>query len=1151
MTQHIEKGTNYAYTVERMKEINFRSLRSVSVEFTKRLPVELSSELYTNIQHGVCQLQSEPELNMYIHALGLMHEAKLQYAFEHLSDDFINHQTIDIIDYGCGQAVGTICYADFLHKNGFSQQVRRVVLIEPSEIALKRAALHASCFFPQAEIITCLKGFDDLEEDDLCVDEEIPTLHILSNVIDLADDYFDLERFVGLINQCSIGDNHYLCIEPHFDYEEKDERLERFVDLLDAEAYFNKTFLKGMFVEGRDWTCQVTLCKNNQDSSSVEMPIPISEGTFKTRIKELISNGAEYVSGSKIEDVACSINDNIVIVHISLEEPLKGYVLGNDGVSYRIGQNNKVVTSLNAIIKVLIEDEELAPFSNFVFENPQILSRLLKGAVVDILQQEVPKGKEYDNLFSANKLTNTSNRNVIINNCVRFKLSGSGEKIADKIANILLGFIDDDSSPILMEIANKADEEKQYKKAFEFYKLAAEANNFEAIYRLGTYYYYGKGVTQDYSESVKCYRRAAEQGDALAQCDLGYCLDTGKGITQNLAEALEWYRKAAEQGNATAQYNIGVCYEKGRGVGKDEAEAVKWYYKAAKQGYANAQCSLGICYDLGRGVNKDEIEAVRWYRKAADQGDMIAQTNLGVCYKFGQGVLKDEVEAVKWYRKAAEQGFANAQYKLACCYKDGTGVVKNDGEAIKWFIKAAEQGNETAESQLVSVSKGAIKLLGINEGPPLYGHGPKIEIKANEINWLIKVAKCGYVKAQNRLALYYRTKKDYPEAVRWYYEAAKQGDVDAQINLAYCYKVGQGVNKNISETARWYYKAATQGNAYAQYELACCYKQGEGVEQNDNEAIEWYIKAANQGEQNAINVLLLKRNSLFERKYVLDEIGIDWLTKVAEKGFAQAQYELGIIYERKQSFNDAAKWYLKSAKQDNDPAKCRLVDLYALGMGVEKSTKEALEWLDKCNWEGECIRECDEYYILRDYFIFTLNKEEDRRGAKLYSLGSLFYNGKTTAQSYEEAIKWWKFAIEANNSEAAYMLGVCYEKGYGVEQSYEQAFKWFLRAAEQGYGKARFSLGVCYENGEGIGQSYTEAIKWYSKASEQGNKDAMCYLGNCYRNGRGVERSYENAVKWYKASDTKEAQKALDEIYSNNLLRRWFKIVQFRFGSLK
>ena len=952
MAQHIEKGTNYAYTVERMKELSFRSLRSVSVEFTKRLPVELSSELYTNIQHGVCQLQSEPELNMYIHALGLMHEAKLQYAFEHLSDDFINHQTIDIIDYGCGQAIGTICYADFLRKNGLSQQVRRVVLIEPSEIALKRAALHVSCFFPQAEIVTCLKGFDDLEEDDLCVDEETPTLHMFSNVVDLADDYFNLERFVGLINQCSIGDNHYLCIEPHFDYEEKDERLERFVDLLDAEAYFNKTFLKGMFVEGRDWTCQVTLCKNNQDSSSVEMPIPISEGTFKTRIKELISNGAEYVSGSKIEDVACSINDNIVIVHISIEEPLKGYVLGNDGVSYRIGQNNKVVTSLNAIIKVFIEDEELAPFSNFVFENPQILSCLLKGAVVDILQQEVPKGKEYDNLFSANKLTNTSNRNVIINNCVRFRLSSSGEKIADKIANILLGFIDDDTSSILMEVANKADEGKQYKKAFEFYKLAAETNNIEAIYKLGTYYYYGQGVVQDYFE------------------------------------------------------------------------AFRWIRKVAEQGYAPAQSSLGYCYDKGAGVAQDEVEAVKWYRKAAEQGYAGAQSNLGVCYQKGIGVAKDEVKATEWYRKAAEQGLAQAQFNLGNCYRKGKGVAKDEVEAITWYIKAARQGEERAKKALLKSD---------------------CDVAEIEIDWLLKVEE-----------------REFPEAL---------------------------------------------------YKLALRYEQGDGVEH---------------------------------------------------------------------SYEKAAKWYIISAEQGNESAKCKLVDLYALGKGVEKSTTEAISWLEKCKWDDKCGNECKEFCI-SNYL-----KKEDKKGGKLYSLGSFFYYGKRTEQSYEEAIMWWKMAADVNNSNAAYMLGLCYEEGHGVGQSHEEAVMWWKRAADANNSNAKYKLGLCYaegdgleqsyekafglfievaksgfnieaenivgtyyEKGLGIEQSYEEAVKWYAMAAEQKNKEAMCNLGNCYRYGRGVKRSYNEAVKWYKESGTKDAQTALNEIYSKNLLRRWVKIIQFKFGILK
>ena len=116
MAKYIEKGTNYAYTIERIKNIDFRSLRSISVEFTKRLPLDLNEQVYDSIQHGVCKLQSEPELNMYFHALGLMHEAKLQHAFKHLSKDFAENPTIDIIDYGCGQIH---MLSDILNDNGY------------------------------------------------------------------------------------------------------------------------------------------------------------------------------------------------------------------------------------------------------------------------------------------------------------------------------------------------------------------------------------------------------------------------------------------------------------------------------------------------------------------------------------------------------------------------------------------------------------------------------------------------------------------------------------------------------------------------------------------------------------------------------------------------------------------------------------------------------------------------------------------------------------------------------------------------------------------------------------------------------------------------------------------------------------------------
>ena len=38
MAKLTEKGTNYAYTIERIKEITFKKIRSVAIDFTKRLP---------------------------------------------------------------------------------------------------------------------------------------------------------------------------------------------------------------------------------------------------------------------------------------------------------------------------------------------------------------------------------------------------------------------------------------------------------------------------------------------------------------------------------------------------------------------------------------------------------------------------------------------------------------------------------------------------------------------------------------------------------------------------------------------------------------------------------------------------------------------------------------------------------------------------------------------------------------------------------------------------------------------------------------------------------------------------------------------------------------------------------------------------------
>ena len=144
----IEQNTNYAYKLKYMENPTFDKVRDLAIKFMRELPTQLQDELYEALNRGIDILDSEPQMVTYLYAFGPMHQAKLNYAFKHLPKEFLEQPEINIIDYGCGQALGTMCYADYLRENGYAQKVKTITLIEPSEICLKRAAIHASMFFP-------------------------------------------------------------------------------------------------------------------------------------------------------------------------------------------------------------------------------------------------------------------------------------------------------------------------------------------------------------------------------------------------------------------------------------------------------------------------------------------------------------------------------------------------------------------------------------------------------------------------------------------------------------------------------------------------------------------------------------------------------------------------------------------------------------------------------------------------------------------------------------------------------------------------------------------------------------------------------------------------------------------------------------------
>lgn len=78
---------------------------------------------------------------------------------------------------------------------------------------------------------------------------------------------------------------------------------------------------------------------------------------------------------------------------------------------------------------------------------------------------------------------------------------------------------------------------------------------------------------------------------------------------------------------------------------------------------------------------------------------------------------------------------------------------------------------------------------------------------------------------------------------------------------------------------------------------------------------------------------------------------INDLIKKAEQGDVEAQFNLGIAYEKgygvEQSYEKAVYWYTKAAEQGNANAQNNLGVAYHNGNGVEQDKNKAIYWFRK------------------------------------------------------------------------------------------------------------------------------------------------------------------------------------------------------------
>lgn len=86
--------------------------------------------------------------------------------------------------------------------------------------------------------------------------------------------------------------------------------------------------------------------------------------------------------------------------------------------------------------------------------------------------------------------------------------------------------------------------------------MAAERGHIKAQNYLGSIYYLGRGVPQDYVESVKWTRMAADQGDIDGIKSLASAYKLGQGVPEDENKWLQLLSIAAQKGDKVSQMKL-------------------------------------------------------------------------------------------------------------------------------------------------------------------------------------------------------------------------------------------------------------------------------------------------------------------------------------------------------------------------------------------------------------------------------------------------------------------------------------------------------------------------------------------------------------------------------------------------------------------
>lgn len=377
-------------------------------------------------------------------------------------------------------------------------------------------------------------------------------------------------------------------------------------------------------------------------------------------------------------------------------------------------------------------------------------------------------------------------------------------------------------------------------------------------------------------------------------------------------------------------------------------------------------------------------------------------------------------------------------------------------------------------------------------------------------------------------------------------------------------KVKQLVNEgNAREAISLLQNQADQGDGQAMYALGCCYAEGWTDKPDEEKALLWYGRAWDAPDTEEI------------KGKIADSIG-------------------DIHFQRKLNFQEAARWYRKSAERGYDWGYCDWGSCFAWGLGESKNTPKALELYKKAyelHGEAEGVTANDIGHVYQG----ETGEKPDykkavswfRKSAKagyswgMYNLASASETGLGTELDREKAFYLYQDVLNTYDDDAAaqaanrmglllrqkgdqnedayalfclsarlgstwgmYNAGSLLRDGINGKPDMRRAIKWFSQAYnrhEEASGIAANSLGLIYSDEDFEWFSMEKACRWFRKSASLGYGWGAYNLADNYALGRGVKYNPKKAIKYYTMAYEQEdeasgeAANRLGMLYENGL----------------